>query len=419
MAVCEILSVGTEILLGDILNTNSKYLSVKLAQMGISVLRHTTVGDNADRLSAALKTALDRSDIVIATGGLGPTADDITKEICCEVMGFELTLDSDIADSIRRFFESRGADMPENNLKQALVPVSGDVFINRNGTAPGIGLKKNGKCVVILPGPPYEMAPMFEEYVADYLKEYSDGAIVSHTVRTMGIGESAMAEIVADLLESENPTVAPYAKKGEALLRVTAKAPSAEEAEKILQPMIEKIRARLGKFVYGIDSENIEQRVVELLKANKLTLATAESCTAGYIPKRITDIPGASEAFEYGAITYSNDVKEKVLGVKHETLLAHGAVSEETAREMAAGIRKVSGADIGLSVTGIAGPGSDGTNKPVGLCYIAIDADGYQVCEKIETGRNDREYNRYVNASRALNLVRIYINKREDENEIK
>ncbi len=419
MAVCEILSVGTEILLGDILNTNSKYLSVKLAQMGISVLRHTTVGDNADRLSAALKTALDRSDIVIATGGLGPTADDITKEVCCEVMGFELIQDSEIAESIRKFFESRGSDMPENNLKQALVPVSGDVFINRNGTAPGIGLKKNGKCVVILPGPPYEMAPMFEEYVADYLKEYSDGAIVSHTVRTMGIGESAMAEVVADLLESKNPTVAPYAKKGEALLRVTAKAPSAEEAEKILQPMIEKIRARLGKFVYGIDSENIEQRVVELLKANKLTLATAESCTAGYIPKRITDIPGASEVFEYGAITYSNDVKEKVLGVKHETLLAHGAVSEETAREMAAGIRKVSGADIGLSVTGIAGPGSDGTNKPVGLCYIAIDADGYQVCEKIETGRNNREYNRYVNASRALNLVRIYINKWEDENEIK
>ena len=413
MAVCEILSVGTEILLGDILNTNSRYLSVELAKIGISVLRHTTVGDNPERLAAALKTALERSDIVIATGGLGPTADDITRDICCEVMGFELTLDQKIAEGIRNYFESRGIQMPENNLRQAYVPVDGDVFENKNGTAPGLGLKKNGKCVVILPGPPYEMAPMYHECVVPYLNEYSDGVIVSHTVRTMGIGESAMAELVDDLLKGENPTVAPYAKKGEALLRVTAKAETEAEAQKLLKPVIEEIRSRLGEFVYGIDSENIEQRVVELLKKNKMTLATAESCTAGYIPKRITDIAGASEVFEYGAITYSNDVKEKVLGVKHETLLAHGAVSEETAREMAAGIRRVSGADIGISVTGIAGPGSDGTNKPVGLCFIALDAADEQICERIETGKNDREYNRYVNSSRALNLVRRYIEKKE------
>ena len=413
MAVCEILSVGTEILLGDILNTNSRYLSVELAKIGISVLRHTTIGDNPERLAAALKTALERSDIVIATGGLGPTADDITRDICCEVMGFELTLDQKIAEGIRNYFESRGIQMPENNLRQAYVPVGGDVFENKNGTAPGLGLKKNGKCVVILPGPPYEMAPMYHECVVPYLNEYSDGVIVSHTVRTMGIGESAMAELVDDLLKGENPTVAPYAKKGEALLRVTAKAETEAEAQKLLKPVIEEIRSRLGEFVYGIDSENIEQRVVELLKKNKMTLATAESCTAGYIPKRITDIAGASEVFEYGAITYSNDVKEKVLGVKHETLLAHGAVSEETAREMAAGIRRVSGADIGISVTGIAGPGSDGTNKPVGLCFIALDAADEQICERIETGKNDREYNRYVNSSRALNLVRRYIEKKE------
>lgn len=413
MAVCEILSVGTEILLGDILNTNSRYLSVELAKIGISVLRHTTVGDNAQRLAAALTTALERSDIVIATGGLGPTADDITRDVCCEVMGFELTLDEKIAAGIRSYFESRGIQMPENNLRQAYVPVGGTVFENNNGTAPGLGLKKNGKCVVILPGPPYEMAPMYHESVVPYLAEYSDGVIVSHTVRTMGIGESAMAELVDDLLEGENPTVAPYAKKGEALLRVTAKAATESEAEEILMPVIEEIRNRLGEFVYGIDSQSIEERVVELLKKHKLTLATAESCTAGYIPKRITDIAGASEVFEYGAITYSNDVKEKVLGVRHETLVAHGAVSEETAREMASGIRRVSGADIGISVTGIAGPGSDGTNKPVGLCFIALDAADIQVCEKIETGKNNREYNRYVNSSRALNLVRRYIEKKE------
>lgn len=412
MAVCEILSVGTEILLGDILNTNSRYLSVELAKIGISVLRHTTVGDNAARLAAALTTALERSDIVIATGGLGPTADDITRDVCCEVMGFELVTDENIVQGIRSFFESRGLGMPENNLRQALVPVGGEVFENKNGTAPGIGMKKNGKCVVILPGPPHEMAPMYHECVVPYLAEYSDGIIVSKTVRTMCIGESAMAERVADLLEGENPTVAPYAKKGEALLRVTAKAETEAEAQEMLEPVIAEIRERLGDVVYGIDSESIEQRVVELLKKNKMTLATAESCTAGYIPKRITDIAGASSVFEYGAITYSNDVKEKVLGVKHETLVAYGAVSEQTATEMAAGIRRISGADIGIAVTGIAGPGSDGTNKPVGLCYIALNAPDAQICEKIETGRNDREYNRYVTASRALNLVRRYLEKK-------
>jgi nicotinamide-nucleotide amidase len=234
----------------------------------------------------------------------------------------------------------------------------------------------------------------------------------------MGIGESAMAELCADLLEMENPTVAPYAKKGEALLRVTAKAQSTEEAEKLCTPVIDEICGRLGSFVYGIDSESIEQKVVELLKENGLTLSTAESCTAGYIPKRLTDIPGASSVFEYGAITYSNEVKQKVLGVKEETLRAYGAVSEQTATEMAAGIRRVSGADIGIAVTGIAGPGSDGTNKPVGLCYIAINAEGYEKSEKIETGKKDREYNRYVTSSRALNLVRICIeNKEREKNE--
>ena len=413
MSVCEVLSVGTEILLGDILNTNSRYLSLELAKLGISVLRHTTVGDNAERLAAALKTALERSDIVIATGGLGPTADDITRDVCCEVMGFELTLDSKIADGIRSYFESKGIEMPESNLRQAYVPVGGTVFENNHGTAPGLGLKKNGKCVCILPGPPYEMAPMYHESVVPYLAEYSEGSIVSHTVRTMGIGESAMAELCADLLEKENPTVAPYAKKGEALLRVTAMAQSAEEAEKLCAPVIDEICARLGNCVYGIDSESIEQKVVEMLKRNGLTLATAESCTAGYIPKRLTDIPGASNVFEYGAITYSNEMKQKVLGVKKETLEKYGAVSEQTATEMAAGIRRVSGSDIGIAVTGIAGPGSDGTSKPVGLCFIAINAEGYEKCEKIETGKKDREYNRYVTASRALNLVRICIEHKE------
>ena len=412
MAVCEILSVGTEILLGDILNTNSRFLSVELAKLGISVLRHTTVGDNTERLSAALRTALDRSDIVIATGGLGPTQDDITRDVCCSVMGFELEYSPEIGEGIRKYFASKSIEMPESNLRQAYVPVGGTVFENHHGTAPGLGLKKGGKCVVILPGPPYEMAPMYEESVVPYLAEYSEGAIVSHTVRTMGIGESAMAEKVADLIEGSNPTVAPYAKKGEALLRVTAKAETESKAEELCRPVIDEIISRLGGVVYGIDSENIEQRVVELLKENNMTIATAESCTAGYIPKRLTDIPGASEVFGCGIIIYSNEIKQQLLGVKKETLDRFGAVSEQTAREMAAGVRRVSGADIGISVTGIAGPGSDGTDKPVGLCFIALDAEDMQACEKVETGKNDREYNRYVNASRALNLARIYIERK-------
>ena len=320
MAVCEILSVGTEILLGDILNTNSRFLSVELAKLGISVLRHTTVGDNAERLSAALRTALDRSDIVIATGGLGPTQDDITRDVCCSVMGFELEYSPEIGEGIRKYFASKSIEMPESNLRQAYVPVGGTVFENHHGTAPGLGLKKDGKCVVILPGPPYEMAPMYKESVVPYLAEYSEGAIVSHTVRTMGIGESAMAEKVADLIEGSNPTVAPYAKKGEALLRVTAKAETESKAEELCRPVIDEIISRLGNVVYGIDSENIEQRVVELLKENKMTIATAESCTAGYIPKRLTDIPGASEVFGCGIISYSNEIKQQLLGVKKETL---------------------------------------------------------------------------------------------------
>ncbi len=412
MPVCEILSVGTEILLGDILNTNSKYLSTELAKLGISVLRHTTVGDNRERLSAAIKTALGRSDIVIATGGLGPTADDITRDVCCEVMGFEMKFDGEIANKIKSYFNSKGSEMPESNLRQAYVPIGGTVFENHCGTAPGLGLKKDGKCVVMLPGPPYEMSPMYHESVVPFLEEYSDGAIVSHTVRTMGIGESAMAELCEDLLENENPTVAPYAKKGEALLRVTAKAKNQAQAEKLCEPIIDEIKKRLGDKVYGIDSESIEQRVVELLKINSMKIATAESCTAGYIPKRITDIPGASEVFELGVVAYSEEQKMKILGVKAETLQKYSVYSEQTAREMARGIRRISGADIGISVTGIAGPDSYGQDKPAGLCFIALDASDCQICEKIETGKNEREYNRYVCASRALNLARIYIEEK-------
>lgn len=412
MAICEILSVGTELLLGDILDTNAQFLSRELAARGISVLRRTTVGDNPGRLTAALEAALAGSDVVLITGGLGPTADDITRDIACAVMGFRLETDPAIAAQLRAFFAGRGMEMPEENLRQAQVPVGGTVFPNPNGTAPGLGLKKDGKCVILLPGPPREMRPMFLESAVPFLREYTDGVIVSHTVRTMGIGESAMAHAAADLLEGANPTVAPYAKTGEALLRVTARARDTAAAEALCAPVIAEIRRRLGDAVYGVDLNGVEEAVVALLAAQHKTIATAESCTAGSIPKRLTDIPGASAVFQFGAVTYSNEYKEKILGVRAETLARFGAVSEETAREMAAGIRRLTGADLGLAVTGIAGPGSDGTEKPVGLCYIALDAADAQLCEELTTGRSDRAFNRHYNASRALDLARRYLERR-------
>lgn len=412
MPVCEILSVGTELLLGDILNTNARFLSQELAALGFSVLRQSTVGDNPTRLAAMVREALTRSDILIATGGLGPTADDITKEVCCEVLGFSLVYDETILDTLTAYFVTRQLRMPESNKKQALIPVGGTVFRNGNGTAPGLACEKDGKCIIMLPGPPREMVPMFQNEVIPFLKKYSDGAIVSHTVKTFGIGESAMAERVGDLLWQANPTVAPYAKDGEAMLRVTARAPSENEAHALCMQTIERILPLLGDSVYGVDADSLQQKAVELLLEKGLKVAIAESCTAGYTAKRLTDIPGASRVFDCGVITYSNAIKTKLLGVREDTLTAYGAVSEQTAAEMARGVRALAGADIGIGITGIAGPQSDDSGKPAGLSYIALaDKDTVEI-EKVETGRaDDREYNRFITASRALNQLRLYLLK--------
>lgn len=401
MASCEIISVGTELLLGDILDTNAQYLSKELASMGISVLHRSTVGDNASRLHEELTNAVSRSDYVILTGGLGPTDDDITKEVSCNVMGFSLVPDKDIEESIAAFFKSKNLRMPPSNKKQALVPVGGTVFHNLNGTAPGIALEKDGKCVILMPGPPREMVSMFENSVRPFLKNKVCGTILSHVVRTYGIGESAMAEKVSSLLEMSNPTVAPYAKDGESLLRVTALADSEEEAEKMISPVIKEIEEKLGDYIYGMDINSIQEALVNELKQKGLHVAFAESCTAGFIAKRLTEVPGASEVFDCGIVSYSNEIKSKILKVSSETLKKYGAVSEQTAREMATGVKELSSADIAVSVTGIAGP--DGTDKkPAGLSFIGIaDKDGVRAIE-FRTGRNDREYNRYVTASKAL-----------------
>ena len=412
LAVCELISVGTEILLGDILNTDAQFLSIELARLGISVIHQSTVGDNRERLLAQLKEAADRSDIIILSGGLGPTPDDLTKEVCCEFFGKKMFLHEPTVEKIKTYFSTKGMKMAQNNLKQAMLPKDCVIFPNDNGTAPGMAIEKDGVHILILPGPPRELKPMFRNCAVPYLMQFSDRIIVSHNIRTFGIGESLMAERVNDLFDAENPTVAPYAKDGEALLRVTAMARTKEEAENLCKPVINEIKNRLDGFVYGVDYTCIEEAVIEKLKEKHMKVATAESCTGGLIAKRITDVPGASDVFDCGIISYANEIKHRVLGVSEDDLNKYGAVSEPVARQMARGALKVSGADIAVSVTGIAGPDSDSTNKPVGLVYIGLaDRDNVWVRE-LRTSRKDRSYNRYVSASNALNMIRLYIDNK-------
>lgn len=398
--------------MGDILNTDAQFLSIELAKLGISVIHQSTVGDNRERLLAQLKEAADRSDIIILSGGLGPTPDDLTKEVCCEFFGKKMFLHEPTVEKIKTYFSTKGMKMAQNNLKQAMLPKDCVIFPNDNGTAPGMAIEKDGVHILVLPGPPRELKPMFRNCAVPYLMQFSDRIIVSHNIRTFGIGESLMAERVNDLFDAENPTVAPYAKDGEALLRVTAMARTKEEAENLCKPVINEIKNRLDGFVYGVDYTCIEEAVIEKLKEKHIKVATAESCTGGLIAKRITDVPGASEVFDCGIISYANEIKHRVLGVSEDDLNKYGAVSEPVARQMAQGALKVSGADIAVSVTGIAGPDSDSTNKPVGLVYIGLaDRDNVWVRE-LRTSRKDRSYNRYVSASNALNMIRLYIDNK-------
>lgn len=406
---CELISVGTEILLGDILNTNVQYLSKALASLGIGVTHHSTVGDNKQRLLDTLNTAFTRCDAVILTGGLGPTPDDLTKETCAEYFGKELYLDDSILEEIESFFRLKNIVMPESNKKQALVPEGSIVLENNNGTAPGFIMEKEGKIIIILPGPPKEMVPMYRESVEPYLRKLTNEIILSKNIRTFGIGESSMSELVEDLLQGSNPTVAPYAKSGEALLRVTAKAENEEAAEKLMIPVIDEIKSRLGDYIYGIDCASIEEAVARLLTERKQTVAFAESCTGGMCAKRLTDIAGTSEIFHCGVVSYSNDIKHKVLGVKTETLDKYTAVSAECAKEMAEGVRLLGDATYGVSITGYAGPGDE---EEVGTVYIGISTEKQTRAVKLLTGHRGascRDYNRLVASSRAFNELRLTI----------
>lgn len=401
----ELIFVGTELLLGDILNTNAQYLSQQLAALGVSVLHQSVVGDNAERLADALRLALSRSDLVLTTGGLGPTKDDLTKEVAAEVCGLELALHEESLSAMKSFFAAKGVQMPQSNEKQAYLPKGAVIFRNTNGTAPGCAMETGGKWILILPGPPREMKAMFRLSALPFLRRFSDSVLVSRTVRTFGIGESAMAERVSDLLDLENPTVAPYAKSGEALLRVTAKAETAEKAEALIAPVLQQIDARLHDVIYGVDVGSIEEAAVALLKEKKLTVATAESATAGLVAKRLTDLPGASEVFHCGIVSYSDDIKARLLGVDETTLQTQTAVCEDVAVQMALGALRQSGAHLAVSITGLAGPGRDELGRDAGLAYIAM-TDGETLWKnKITTGHTEgdcRDYNRTVFASRVL-----------------
>lgn len=370
----EIIAVGTEILLGDIVNTNAQYLSKELASIGIEVFHEEVIGDNEDRLLEAIEHGFNRSDIIITTGGLGPTQDDLTKETACKYFGMDLVMHEESYVALKNYFSRMNRELTENNLKQVYFPKESIVLPNPNGTAPGAILEKNNKYIIVLPGPPKEMKPMFDNYVKDYLKSKGDGLIKSNVVRALGIGESRAATKLKDFIENGvNPTVAPYAKEDDVILRISAKADNEEEAQALIDPVKKQIIEILGEDYYGEGEDNtIEQVLVKLLLEKNITIGTVESCTGGMIASRLVSCSGVSQVFLEGAVTYSNEAKMRTVNVKKETLDRYGAVSEETAREMAEGIAKRAGADIGVSTTGIAGPDGGTDEKPVGLVYIGI-----------------------------------------------
>jgi len=403
----EIIGIGSELLLGQIANIDAQFISQQLSLLGIDVYYHTVVGDNRDRLLSALDSAAKRADLIITTGGLGPTMDDISKETVAEYLGLEMSLHQPSAEHIKSFFAKRNRLMPENNLKQAMFPEGAHVLPNVRGTAPGAIIEKEGRTFILLPGPPNELMPMFQEHAIPYLLQKSNHIISSRVIRIFGMGESAVEEKIKDLLiEQSNPTIAPLAGYGEVTLRITAKATKDRDADSLIEPVKEEILKRLGNVVYGFDDERLETVLVRLLRKYKKTLAVAESCSGGLICNLITNVPGSSEIFLEGCIAYSNNAKSKRLGVSRDTLLKYGAVSRQTAAEMADGIRNTAETDYGVAVTGIADSGGDMTDKPVGLIYMAIaDRNGTEVQRHLLSG--DRQRIKQDTANIMLNWLRL------------
>jgi nicotinamide-nucleotide amidase len=407
----EILAVGTELLMGQISNTNAQYISNRLPDVGIGVYYHSVVGDNPNRLKECLTYSLKRSDIVIMTGGLGPTQDDLTKETVAELLGKKLVLHEESLKKIEEFFFKLNRPMAKSNAKQAYLPEGSKIIKNSNGTAPGCIIETDSKVIIMLPGPPSEMKPMFEETVIPYFAELLPYKLVSKYLRIFGIGESSMEEKIIDLIENQtNPTIAPYAKEGEVTLRITAKCGKGEDAEVLLNPVIEEIKLRLGNTVYSIKDEPLEVVTGRLLIDSKTTIAIAESCTGGIISGKLTNVPGISKVFNRGIVSYSNESKIENLKVSKDTLEKYGAVSMETAIEMANGVRKAAKTDLGFSVTGIAGPDGGTEEKPVGLVYIALAGKEGVECKKLQLWGN-RDRIRNVAALHAFDMIRLHLEK--------
>lgn len=411
----ELISVGTEILLGNIINTNAAYLSEKCAELGLSLYYETSVGDNESRLKDILTTALSRSDIVILTGGLGPTADDLTKEVTAKTLGLNLVLDSHTKELIGEYFNKIiSHEIPDSNWKQAEIIEGAIVIDNTNGTAPGLIVEtKDDKRVILLPGPPNEMIPMFDKDIFPYLNNLRSHVFYSAMVKICGIGESRAEEMIKDLMDNQvNPTIAPYAKTGEVHLRVTASAGTLEEGKNLVKPVLEELKARFKDNIYTTEEkETLEENVVKLLAKNKLTLATAESCTGGLFTGKIVNVAGASSVLGSGFITYSNESKTQLLNVSVDTLKEFGAVSKQTAGEMAAGAAKAANSNAAIAITGLAGPDGGSKEKPVGLVFIGCYLDG-EVTVKEYHFRGDRQKIREYSVVNALDLLRrCIINK--------
>ena len=373
--IVEILGIGTELLLGDIANTNAQFLSRELAGLGITVYGHTAVGDNADRLKTALKYAFSKADMVVATGGLGPTQDDISKEVAADYFGRKMVLDDVSWQAIQSRFSGR--DMPKNVMRNAMVPAGSTLFPNSRGSAPGVCLQQDGKILILLPGPPHEMESMFTEHAVPFLRQKSDRVFMSRTLKIVGVGESQVEETLRDLIDAQkNPTIAPYAKITEVALRLTAAAKTKEDATQVINPVAQEIYKRFGQHIYGEGDATLAKVVLQKLSVSGHTLGIAESCTGGLLASSFVDMPGCSDVLLEGAVTYSNAAKTARLGVLQDLIITHGAVSAEVAAAMADGIAASSKATVGVSTTGIAGPDGGTATKPVGLVFIGLHIAG-------------------------------------------
>ena len=415
--IIELISVGTEILLGNITNTNARYLAEECAVLGLSNYYQVTVGDNEERLSDAIRTALGRADIVLLTGGLGPTEDDLTRETVAKVLGRGMHEEPKVHQQIADCFKRMGIDKPtSNNWRQAMVIDGAEVVENYNGTAPGLIVKTDdGKVVIMIPGPPEEMQMMFQKSIAPYLAGMNKHVICSKTIKICGMGESKVADVIADMIQTQtNPTIAPYAKGGEVHLRITASGSDPKEARTSMKPIVNELKKRFGDLIYTTrENETLEQHVIGLLKRRQMTLTTAESCTGGLLAGTLINVPGASDIYNEGYITYANESKHKILGVKNKTLKNDGAVSEACAKEMAKGAAKAAGARAAVAVTGIAGPGGGTEEKPVGLVYIACCIDEKVWVERYQMS-GDRQKIRNITVKRALDMLRRCIKKYEE-----